>query len=64
MHDDAFGQRLRAIVVRAPGHRLTAAQVKDHVRANLARHKVPATVGFVTELPRNASGKILRNQLT
>ncbi len=61
--DDAFGQRLVAHVVRAPGVRITAAQVRAIVRADLARHKVPRDVVFTDELPRTLTGKIRRNQL-
>ena len=59
--DDEFGQRLRAAVVAAPGGGgPTADEVRDHVRANLARYKVPRDVVFLDELPRNATGKVLR----
>jgi fatty-acyl-CoA synthase len=61
--DDELGQRLKAVVVKRPGAQLTVAQVKDHVKENLARYKVPRDVVFVAELPRNATGKILRRQL-
>ncbi|HEY5663522.1 MAG TPA: AMP-binding protein [Ilumatobacter sp.] len=62
--DDEFGQALAAFVVRTPGARLTDQQVRDHVKRNLARHKVPRTVAFVDELPRNTTGKLLRSRLT
>ena len=53
--DDAgFGQRLRAFVVRSEGSALTERDVQEHVKANLARFKVPRDVVFVDELPRNA----------
>jgi fatty-acyl-CoA synthase len=61
--DDAeFGQRLKAIVVLRDGRTLDADAVRDHVKANLARHKVPRDVEFVAVLPRNATGKLLRAQ--
>jgi fatty-acyl-CoA synthase len=62
--DEEFGQVLAAFVVLQDGARLTAGQVKDHVRGELARHKVPRQVEFLDELPRNATGKILRRTLT
>ncbi len=34
-----------------------------HCRANLARVKVPRSVVFVDELPRNATGKVLKREL-
>jgi fatty-acyl-CoA synthase len=61
--DNTFGQRLRAFVVREPGATLDADGVRDYVKANLARYKVPRDVVFLDELPRNATGKVLRNRL-
>ena len=61
--DDEFGQVLSVHIVRQPGTRLTKAQVRDHVKQNLARHKVPREVNFVKELPRNTTGKLLRRAL-
>jgi fatty-acyl-CoA synthase len=61
--DPDFGQRLRAFVVPAAGVTLDADEVRDHVRANLARYKVPRDVVFLDELPRNATGKVLRGIL-
>ena len=61
--DEQFGQRLKAIIVRRPGSKLTAAQVKEHVRSHLARYKVPGTVQFVDALPRTTTGKLRRRDL-
>jgi acyl-CoA synthetase (AMP-forming)/AMP-acid ligase II len=61
--DPEFGQRLRAFVVPHEGESLTAEQLRDHVRANLARYKVPRDVMIVYELPRNATGKVIKRAL-
>ena len=61
--DDHFGQRLRAFVVRAAGSQLSEDEVRDYVRDNLARFKVPRDVVFVDVLPRNATGKVLKREL-
>ena len=61
--DEEFGQVLAAFVVRRRGSRLDASAVRAYVRENLARFKVPKRVEFVKEIPRNPTGKILRNQL-
>ncbi|HVF19991.1 MAG TPA: AMP-binding protein, partial [Mycobacteriales bacterium] len=61
--DEEFGQRLRAVVVPRAGSSLTADEIRDHVRATLARHKVPRDVVFVDALPRNPAGKVLRKEL-
>ncbi|GAA0597076.1 AMP-binding protein [Actinomadura livida] len=61
--DAEFGQRLRAHVVRAAGAAVTEDDVKGHVAANLARHKVPRDVVFLDRLPRNPAGKVLKHAL-
>ncbi len=62
--DDAeFGQRLAAFVVPRAGRELTEDQVREFVRDNLARYKVPRDVRFLDELPRNPSGKVLKREL-
>jgi acyl-CoA synthetase (AMP-forming)/AMP-acid ligase II len=62
--DDEFGQRLKAYVVPIPGSQLTEDELKSHVRSHLARYKVPREIVFVDELPRTATGKILKRELT
>jgi acyl-CoA synthetase (AMP-forming)/AMP-acid ligase II len=61
--DDVFGQRLRAFVVVTDGAGLSADDIKAHVKANLAGFKVPRDVVFLGELPRNATGKVLKREL-
>ncbi|MEV6414085.1 AMP-binding protein [Kribbella sp. NPDC051718] len=59
--DDEFGQRLVAYVV--PAGEVTEDELIQHVRANLARYKTPRKIVLVEDLPRTATGKILRNKL-
>ncbi len=61
--DEEFGQRMRAFVVLEPGATLSEIELQDHVRSNLARYKVPREIVFVSELPRNTTGKVLKRQL-
>ena len=62
--DDAeFGQRLKAFVVAKDGAEVSEAELKAHVKANLAGYKTPREVEFMDELPRNATGKILKREL-
>jgi fatty-acyl-CoA synthase len=61
--DPEFGQRLRAYVVLRADTTVSADDLKAHVRANLARFKVPREIEFLDELPRNATGKLLRTKL-
>ena len=42
---------------------MTEDELKDHVKRNLARYKVPREIVFLDELPRNATGKVLKREL-
>jgi acyl-CoA synthetase (AMP-forming)/AMP-acid ligase II len=59
--DEDFGQRLRAFVVITGD--VTEADLKTWVKKQLARYKVPREIIFLEELPRNATGKILKREL-
>ena len=61
--DEDFGQRLMAFVVKGEGTDVSEEDLKGHVKANLARYKVPREIVFVDELPRNATGKVLKREL-
>jgi fatty-acyl-CoA synthase len=61
--DEEFGQRLRAFVVKADGKDASEEDLKGYVKKNLARYKVPREIVFVDELPRNATGKVLKREL-
>lgn len=61
--DPEWGQRLKAFVVLKPDADLSEDEVKAYVRHNLASHKVPRDVTFVSALPRSATGKVLKRQL-
>jgi fatty-acyl-CoA synthase len=60
--DDRFGKRIRAYVV-AGAVRPSESELKDWARQNLARYQVPREIVFLDELPRNATGKILKREL-
>jgi fatty-acyl-CoA synthase len=62
--DEEFGQRLKAVVVKRDGADLDEDEVKQHVKKHLARYKVPRDVEFVDDLPRNATGKVLKRELS
>ena len=61
--DEDFGKRLRAFVVLSSPGAADEDQLKAHVKSNLARYKVPREIVFIEELPRNATGKILKREL-
>ncbi|TXS76658.1 MULTISPECIES: FadD3 family acyl-CoA ligase [unclassified Streptomyces] len=61
--DGRLGEVGRAYVVRRPGAELTGGDLIAWSRREMANFKVPRTVEFVTELPRNASGKVVKGEL-
>ena len=61
--DERLGEVGKAFVIAAPGHTPSTEDVLRHCRRRLANYKVPRHVEFVTELPRNPSGKVLKRQL-
>lgn len=61
--DVEFGQRLQAFVVLRDRASTTAEELRGHVRAHLARYKVPRDVVFLDALPRGATGKVLVREL-
>jgi fatty-acyl-CoA synthase len=61
--DDEFGQRLKAFVVIRGEVEVSAQDLTAHVKANLASYKSPREIEFLDELPRNATGKVLKKDL-
>ncbi|WP_198529382.1 acyl-CoA ligase FadD12 [Mycolicibacterium elephantis] len=61
--DEQYGQRLAAFVVPVRGASVSADDLKQYVRDNLANYKVPREIRVLEELPRGSTGKILRNDL-
>jgi fatty-acyl-CoA synthase len=61
--DDEFGQRLAAFVVAAEGSTIDVDGLRRYVQEHLARYKVPKEIKVLDELPRNATGKVLKREL-
>ncbi|MEU5266555.1 AMP-binding protein [Amycolatopsis sp. NPDC021455] len=61
--DAEWGQRLAAYVVPRRGASLHAEDIRAYIHQRLARFAVPRDVYFVPDLPRNATGKILKRLL-
>lgn len=62
--DDRWGETVHAVVVAAPGFDgFDAAGLVGWARERLAGYKCPTGVTLVPELPRNATGKVLRAAL-
>jgi len=63
VEDAEFGQRLKAFVVTRNGVEISESELTAHVKANLAGYKTPREIEFLDELPRNATGKVLKKDL-
>lgn len=61
--DEKWGEAVKACVVCKSGKTLDEAEVIDHARKQLAAYKLPKSVDVIAQMPRNASGKILRREL-
>ncbi|MBE6357164.1 MAG: AMP-dependent synthetase [Lentisphaerae bacterium] len=61
--DKQLGEEILAAVILKPGETMTAAELQDYVRQNMAKHKVPRYVDFVEAFPQNAAGKILKYKM-
>lgn len=61
--DEKWGEAVKAVVVPKPGMTVDAADVIAWARERIAPFKAPRSVDVIPELPRNASGKILRKDL-
>ena len=58
-----LGEEVSAYVVLAPGAQATEEELIEHVRSQVAPYKYPRTVHLIEELPKGATGKILKREL-
>lgn len=61
--DDEYGEAVHACVQMQPGASLSEDAVKAYLRDHVSGFKVPKSVDFRTELPREDSGKIFKRKL-
>lgn len=61
--DERWGERVAAVVVRRAGDPVAAEELIALARDHLAGFKTPRSIEFVDALPRNAAGKVLKQQL-
>ncbi|KWV90645.1 fatty acid--CoA ligase [Erythrobacter sp. YT30] len=60
---EKWGEEVKACCVAKPGMEIEEADVIAYTRERIAAFKAPKSVDVIPEMPRNASGKILRRQL-
>ena len=61
--DEKWGEVVKAYIVLRSGETMTEEEIILYCQENLASYKKPKYVSFVEELPRNASGKIVKTVL-
>jgi long-chain acyl-CoA synthetase len=61
--DDYRGETVKAVVSLKPGFNVTEDELLAHCKANLAAYKYPRILQVIDELPKTASGKLLRREL-
>lgn len=61
--DGRWGEAVKAVVVPAPGSTVAAEQLVAFARGRLAGYKLPRSIEFAPELPRNPAGKVLKREL-
>ena len=61
--DEDFGQRLAAFVVARPGADIDEAKLREYLKDKVSRFEQPRDITVVAAIPRNPTGKVLRNEL-
>lgn len=61
--DPKWGEAVKALVVPAEGHSVDAAEIITYMRAHIAGYKIPRSFDVIDQIPRNASGKVLKYEL-
>ena len=61
--DEQYGEEILASVILKDGEEMTEEDIKQYVKKNMAKHKVPKYVEFVPQFPMNAAGKILKYKM-
>ncbi|MBQ4119714.1 MAG: AMP-binding protein [Clostridia bacterium] len=61
--DKTYGEEIMACIILKKGESMTEDEMRQYIAANMARHKVPRYIEFVSSFPMNAAGKILKYKM-
>ncbi|MBC7928405.1 MAG: long-chain-fatty-acid--CoA ligase, partial [Bryobacteraceae bacterium] len=61
--DKMRGEAIRLFVVVTPESTLTSRRILQHCRRSVSNHLIPREIVFLSELPKNSSGKIVKATL-
>ena len=62
--DEALGEEVGAAVVRRPGSEVDAEDIRAFVKERVAAYKYPRHIWFPDELPKGATGKVLKREIS
>jgi acyl-CoA synthetase (AMP-forming)/AMP-acid ligase II len=60
---EVLGEDIAAFVVLKEGASMSAEEIREHCASTLADYKIPRRIEFVDDLPKNATGKVIKAQL-
>ncbi|MDY6917660.1 MAG: hypothetical protein SVP26_06900 [Chloroflexota bacterium] len=63
IEDKVYGEDIKAFVALKPGEEASEDEIIEHCRQRLTGFKTPRSVQFVSDLPKNIMGKMLRREL-
>lgn len=63
VEDEKWGEEVVAVISCRTGEAVTCSELVDHCRTEIASYKKPRAFAFIDELPKNASGKVLKREL-
>jgi long-chain acyl-CoA synthetase len=61
--DDQLGEEVGAAVALKDGQQVSAEQLRDYVKQQVAAYKYPRRIWFVEDLPKGPTGKILKREI-
>ena len=61
--DDKWGETVKGFVILKQDSNITEKEIIAYAKDQIAAYKCPSSIDFITEMPRNPSGKILRREL-
>ncbi len=62
--DPDLGESVLAVVVLRPGASATESDLVEHCKGRIASYKKPKSIRFISSLPRNAMGKIVKSEIS
>jgi long-chain acyl-CoA synthetase len=61
--DKLRGEHVKAFIVLKDGEECTSKEILKYLKKHIAAYKIPREIEFISELPKNSTGKILKRML-